>query len=172
MPIKGSLLDRVQKAMTLVPESFVGMDFRSSILFSIQMLMTNPHLRHVHTQTKDTVWRSWMMHNLSHISDMAYKNLSYVDLEAHGPSLFEQEHYHKKLGGRCGSTRRVTTRLRLRRTKFRGICSSSRCFARPTSQDNPSWAYFFSLLCNMTSVRSQKMSGLIACRTSAAAIQV
>jgi hypothetical protein len=100
MHIRGSLLDRVQKAMTMVPESFVGLDFRSAILFSIQTLMKNPHLRHLHTKTEDTFWDSWMMDNLAHNSDMAYKNFTYVDRTEHGLSLSEEAHYHKTLGTR------------------------------------------------------------------------
>jgi hypothetical protein len=100
MHIRGSLLDRVQKAMSMVPESFVGLDFRSAILFSIQTLMKNPHLRHIHAKTEDTFWDSWMMGNLAHVSDMAYKNFTYVDRTEHGLSLAEEDHYHKFLGAR------------------------------------------------------------------------
>jgi hypothetical protein len=100
MQIKSSVLDRVQKALTMVPESFVGMEFRSAIFFSIQTLLKNPHLRHVHTKTKDTFWDSWMMHNLAHLSDMAYKNFNYVDRTDYGLSASEDEHYYKWLGAR------------------------------------------------------------------------
>jgi hypothetical protein len=98
--LSGILLHRVQKAMSMVPESFVGTDFRSAILFSLKTLSDNPHLRHVQTGTKDTFWNSWMMSDLSHVSDMAYKNFIYVDRERDGLSHFERLHYQNTLGDR------------------------------------------------------------------------